>query len=365
MGGLRSLGRRGAVVGAAYLLTAATTVVVIVALRGVTSEAVLRQVLGAQFIAVLAAGLEPATTRALALSAGSSSSPRRWARSSRASAIKALVVQPRCSPSSGASPILRFRAAVLANTPLLCLAGFLVTDVRGVLDLEGRHASAIWLKQGGLAGGLAVLAVLAAMRRSCSALALLAACGRSPGPAGGLARRRTTAIDTAELGRKLESLLRDRRWVELGGGLADRRRRRIRGPGLRPAASQPRRLGGLFPALRGVHQVLVRALCPLPDPLRARRRRARRRASSRARPGRSPPSAGAIFVVVVGAGMLLTPGADRLRRSACARTPCRPSPSIAFAAAIAVNSLVQLRVTELQARGAARSALVGDRRSAR
>ncbi len=147
--------RAGTVAGA-YLATGLTVMIMVVLLRQTLPAAALRELLGFYFIAALAAGLDPGTAKALFV--GRSREAGLWAVLG-ASALKALVVAPVLGL------VWRFAApglslAILLTTPLIVVAGFWATDVRVLLDLRGRHATAVWLKQGSLAAGFLVAAIL-------------------------------------------------------------------------------------------------------------------------------------------------------------------------------------------------------------
>ncbi len=157
LSGHSRLGLRAAVVAGAYLTTSAVVLLSIYFLRRLAPSQEVQTVLGFFFLASLISGLDPATTKAAALADGALSlDPRPLL---AASAVKALL----------AAPVLgivwRFADphapwTLLLWLPLVCMAGFGATDLRSLLDLRGRHAAAIWLKQGSLAGGLALLAAL-------------------------------------------------------------------------------------------------------------------------------------------------------------------------------------------------------------
>lgn len=150
------LGLRAAVVASAYLTTAVVVLVVILTLRHSVAPGILQRCLGFVFIATLAAGLEPATAKAAALRvAGLLDAPALLTisvlKGALASPILAVIWRT-------ADPNLAI--ANLAWLPLVCIAGFTATDLRVLFDLEGRHALAIWLKQGSLAIGVLLLAAL-------------------------------------------------------------------------------------------------------------------------------------------------------------------------------------------------------------
>ncbi|MEO7026052.1 MAG: hypothetical protein ABI056_00700 [Caulobacteraceae bacterium] len=131
----------------AYLVTAAAMLVSVVWLRRILPPAELRSALGFFFIAALSAGLEPATVKARALLSARAPDVRAVA---TASAIKALAATPILALVwKLADPDLP--AAGLAWLVPTVVAGFWATEFRVLLDLQGRHGAAIWLKQGSLA----------------------------------------------------------------------------------------------------------------------------------------------------------------------------------------------------------------------
>ena len=208
--------RRGSIVATAYLSTSAVTLAVLFAFARHGDATLLRSMLGAQFVASLAAGLEPATAKALALRAPGFDAPA--AATVRgilvASSLKALVASPvlafvwRLSDPGAGWPLL-------LCVPLVCIAGFGATDLRVVFDLQGRHAEAIWIKQGSLGGGLIILAIMAAsgapmplalavasLARIATTLLVAVSATASRGPVSGVS---------------LRDMLRDPRWMSLAG----------------------------------------------------------------------------------------------------------------------------------------------------
>lgn len=110
----------------------------------------------------LGRGLEPATAKAVALSGAQANLPPTRRAIVWASAIKAVLASPVLALVwYSADPAIDLR--LLLFTPLLCVAGFAITDLRVLFDLNDRHALAIWIKQGSLGGGLIILAALAGM----------------------------------------------------------------------------------------------------------------------------------------------------------------------------------------------------------
>ncbi len=148
------LGLRAAVIGSAYAATALIVVASIIVLRGVVDAGTVTVVLAAHFAASLAAGLEPGTTKALMLGEARSAAPDIRAVAA-ASAIKAVAVTPVLAAVwwIASSRDLALGPLLCWSLPL-CVIGFLTTDLRVLLDVAGRYAAAIWLKQGSLSIGI-------------------------------------------------------------------------------------------------------------------------------------------------------------------------------------------------------------------
>ncbi|MBV8593715.1 MAG: hypothetical protein JOZ27_05385 [Caulobacteraceae bacterium] len=341
-GGERLAGRAFAVAltyGAASLVI----FVVVLLLKRVAGPELLREALGTIFITTLAAGLEPATARAAALAAPVEAIPVRALLV--ASALKAIVAAPVLAL------VWRFtdRAApwsLLAWTPAVCLAGFWATDLRVLLDLKGRHAAAIWLKQGSLAGGLALFGALALARLplwlalGAATLARIALAGwvagalaSGGGPEGPMAR-----------------LLADRRWRDLAavsviaaaGGSADR----------------ILALRFLPPPVTASYVILFEVLSKfwflpyvLAPVIFARRAAGAGGAAVSRGAWRLTALAGVAFVGAIVLVEGLAPGlVARLLG------PNFGAWTVVFAAAVAVNALTQLRVADLQGIGETRRA---------
>lgn len=107
----------------------------------------------------------------------------------------------------------RDRSASAPVHALLCVAGFAITDLRVLFDLNDRHALAIWIKQGSLGGGLIILAALAGMGTPLPAavatvarLALVVVLVRGDKNTPSTSRRASVT-----------ALLRDPRWLSLAG----------------------------------------------------------------------------------------------------------------------------------------------------
>lgn len=344
------IGARAAVAAGAYLVTAVVAAVAIVALRRAITPAALQSALGFFFIAVLAAGIEPATVKAAVLRGRADGASEVGASTWLAAcAVKALV----------ASPLLvllwrfadpRIALADFVWLPAVALAGFAATDLRVLFDIQGRHAGAIWLKQGGLAGGLAALALLI-----WAGVPLFWAIGVST--AGRLALVAWVAAALSRgaapvsLGR-VKDLLGDIRWVELAaasliaalGGSTDR----ILALRYLPAAA--------YAGYYLLYEVFSRFwLLPyLLTPILFARLAAGQESGVFIRRGwLATGAAGAAFVAAVAGLCVAAPGL--LSRFLGASFGPYP---VAFAAAVAIGALTQLRIAELQGLGAARRATV-------
>jgi hypothetical protein len=339
---LRTLAVRAVVVAGAYLATALAVLAVVLILRGRVSQEMLRAVLGFYFVSALAAGLEPATVKAAVLASGRA--PDNLAAVLGASAVKGVA----------AAPILAVvwwfadpRASVymLMLSPLAAVAGFWATDLRVVLDLRGRYAAAIWLKQGSLAGGFVLLAIMIGTGVPLFWAALASSLARLAAPA--------MVVLRYDLGRwRIGAFLRDARWPEIAaisavaaaGGSFDR----VLALRYLPAST--------YAAYLIVYELFSRFwLIPyLVAPILFARIAAG--GASRAlitRAGVATAIMGSLFVCAVAGVSLWAP-------TLAARTfgiPFAP-PVIAFAAAVAVAALTQLRIAQMQGSGAVRRALL-------
>ncbi len=339
---MRTLAVRAVVVAGAYLATALAVLTVVVILRGRLSPDTLRAVLGFYFVSALAAGLEPATVKAAVLESG------------RAPANLVGVLAAGAVKSVAAAPVLalvwwfadpRTPPAMLLLSPLMAVAGFWATDLRVVLDLRGRHAAAIWLKQGSLAGGFLLLAAMVGAGIPLFLSAVTASLGRLVPPVLIAAR---SAVGDWRVG----AFLRQARWPELAGISA-----------VAAAGGSVDRVLALryltaadYAGYLVVYEVFSRFwLIPyLVAPIlfaRLAAGDASRALVSRAWLATSTMCA--LFVAAVSGVALSAPAlAARLLGP-----PFGP-PAIAFAAAIAVGALTQLRMAQMQAAGAVRTALL-------
>jgi hypothetical protein len=211
------LGARAAAVTGVYLAAAAAVLLTVILLRGCVPAAALSRFLGFVLVASLAAGLEPGGIKGAALSAAGVEGV------TPAAYLAATIVK-----GLAASPVLallwRFAdpgapLAVLAWAPALAIAGFCATELRAWLDLHGRYGWALGIKQGSLAGGVALAGVLIAHRLPLSAAVGISTLTRVASLALGahwIGKGRAAALaDAASTGRQVRGLLADRRWIDL------------------------------------------------------------------------------------------------------------------------------------------------------
>ena len=246
-------------------------------------------------------------------------------------------------------------AALLLWTPLIAIAGFTASDLRVVHDLRGDHTRAIWIKQGSLGGGLVVLATLAVLgaplaialgAATIARLLLIAGLLIASGPADPLSPRSD-----------IPSLLRDPRWLSLAGasvlaavgGSADR------ALGLRYLSADA--WAGYF-ALYEVFSkfwFIPYVLAPILFARTAAGLDVRR-------VGRwafwGTAAAGALFAGGIAALLAAAPDLPRLLLGARLSAQTPDYAIVAFAAAVALNSLAQVRIAEIQGLGATRRALL-------
>lgn len=353
--GLDRIGRRGAMAAAAYLTTSLVALGVLYVLNRQGDPELLRQVLAIHFIASLAAGLEPATAKAAALNGALATGPAPSARTIVvASGVKALFASPALALVWRlADPGIDAR--LLLWTPLIAIAGFAASDLRVLHDLRGRHASAIWIKQGSLGGGLLILAVLAAagaplpVALGAATLARLALIGAI------VPRRRTAPSGIRAVG--VGSLLRDPRWFSLAGasviaavgGSADRVF------GLRYLSADD--WAGYF----ALYEVFSKFwfIPYVISPILFARTAAGLDARRVGRWGMlATAAAGTVFAIGVAVVLAAAPDLPRtlLGGRLSAHTP--DLAIVAFAVAVALNSLAQIRIAEIQGRGSAHGALL-------
>ena len=156
------LGARAVVVTGAYVAATVAVLLTVIVLRGAVSPQLLRNLLGFIFIASLAAGLEPGTIKAAALGEAGVDGAA-LASYLGVGALKGALASPFLAILWRlADPTLP--VPVLAWTPVITIAGFCATDLRVLLDLRGRYALAVGLKQGSLAGGVALVGLLLVLK---------------------------------------------------------------------------------------------------------------------------------------------------------------------------------------------------------
>ena len=172
---LRGMFRRAWPAVAAYLFTAALLIGTILLLERDLSPDALQAFLAYVFIASLAAGLEPGTAKAALVAASDHRQVGPSTALILASLLKGLLVSPVFvalwifSGTAGQTP------TVFLLVPVLAGLGFVATDVRALIDAKGRHAAAIWLKQGSLSLAIVVAAGAVALHYSLT-VAIAAAC---------------------------------------------------------------------------------------------------------------------------------------------------------------------------------------------
>ncbi len=226
-GAVAQLGARAAAVTGAYVAATAVMLLAVIVLRGMVAPALLRNVLGLIFLTSLSAGLEPGTIKAAALGEAGVEGADLVAYLA-VGAMKGALASPLLAIIWRlADPTIPF--SILAWTPLITIAGFWATDMRVLLDVRGRHTLAVGLKQGSLAGGVAIMGLLVALRTpliwavGVSTLARLAL----PLLVAALFRR---APRDRPVWREARRLLGDKRWIDLAavsviaavGGSVDR-----------------------------------------------------------------------------------------------------------------------------------------------
>lgn len=157
------MAHRGVMVASAYLATSVVVLTSAVGLGQIVSPSILAGVLSVFFISMLSSGLEPGTAKAFVLQSTASVVCKEQLQGvAIASAAKALIASlPLGLLWRFSDQSLSF--AVFAWIPVIVLAGFLATDFRVLLDVRGRHAAAIWLKQSGLVLAFGLLAGLVGM----------------------------------------------------------------------------------------------------------------------------------------------------------------------------------------------------------
>ena len=325
-------------------MTGLTVMLMVVALRQTLPPATLRELLGFYFIAALAAGLDPGTAKALFV--GESREAGLWAVLA-ASAMKALVVAPVLGL------VWRFAApglslATLLTTPLIVVAGFWATDVRVMLDLRGRHASAVWLKQGSLAAGFVLAAILVGSGLPLLWAVLISSLARLGLPV--LAGWTDQPLSTGT--RSAIGLLSETPWIAFAGvsvlGAAGGSIDRVVALRWLPAANYSGYY--LLYELFSRFWLLPYLITPI---LFARIAAGQSGGVFAAWSWRFTWFAGLAFVIGAAGVAFCAPGLLHGFLGVSFGPP-----TVAFAGAIAISALTQLRVAELQAAGGARHALL-------
>ncbi len=348
-GAVAQLGARAAAVTGAYIAATAVMLLAVIVLRGMVTPALLRNILGLVFLMSLSAGLEPGTIKAAALSEAGVEGADLVAYLG-VGALKGALASPLLAFIWRlADPTMPF--STLAWTPLITIAGFWATDMRVLLDLRGRHTLAAGLKQGSLAGGVAIVGLLVALKTplvwavGVSTLARLAL----PLLVAALSRRPQSG---GPIWREARRLLGDKRWIDLAavsviaavGGSVDRV------IGLRL----------LSPADYGAYYLIYELLTKfwlIPfvlGPILFARRASGDESDSLVRGAWGlTAAAGAAFLVVVGCVLIFAPGL--LTRLVGASFGLA---IFGFAMGVVVGSLVQLQIAHLQGAGRGRRTAV-------
>jgi hypothetical protein len=339
--------RRAGVVIGIYVLSALALLGTLLILRGAVSASALRATLAFFFVSATASGLEPGTVKAAALHPQGA-----FGRSSisyaAASTVKAFAISPVIGLvwrfADPATPL-----AELVWLPLICAVGFTITDLRVLLDLQGRHAQALALKQGVMAGGH-VLTGLALIL----GLPLYQAIGLSTVARLAFAATLSVRLNgrpRANILRETGAMLADPRWVEFaatsGLGSASGSADRVFGLRYLPA--------GAYGAYYLTFEALSRFwLIPylLTPVLFARRVGGQEASRLTSWAWALTALAGAGLVAVV--AVVVSAAPDFLQLAVGARLG---APTVALAVAVVLASLAQLKITELQAAGRSRLVL--------
>ncbi|HEY2049611.1 MAG TPA: hypothetical protein VGH03_09720 [Caulobacteraceae bacterium] len=347
----RRVANRAAAVISAYALTAVALVATVALLRRYASPSDLRAALGFFFISSTAAGLDPATAKAAALDRGGALE-RPVTSYLLAGTLKAVVA----APAMGlvwriADPQIPW--PVLAWLPLVCAAGFWTTDLRVLLDLNGRHGAAIGVKQGVLSGGYVLAGIIMAAGSGLTAAVAVSTIVRAAvalGAAPLVARLRRA--ERGEVWRETGRLLGDVKWVEFAAtsvlGMVSGSADRVIGLRLLPPA--------IFGAYYLTYETLSRfwVIPFLFAPI------IYARSVGIDRGGRQVARAAWLLSALAGAGMI---GALAFTFTVFPRLV--PSlvgadlrgPTMALAVGVVIGAFAQIRLTELQAEGRTRATL--------
>ena len=141
----------------AYISTAAIIVGVLIYLQGILSSEILHGLLGYFFISSISAGIEPGSAKAQYLRAVTNVEVFRFefpglivGAIGKAVLLSPILIAAWLLTNSGVLDTL----AVIMWSPAILAIGFMTTEMRFALDINGRYTSAIWLKQGSLLIGL-------------------------------------------------------------------------------------------------------------------------------------------------------------------------------------------------------------------
>lgn len=148
---------RAMVLTLSYVASTAVFVSAVIILKGELRPELLQSVLSYIFISSLSAGIEPGTAKANLLRTDAQGKVFRFAYPWLfiAGVGKAILVAPLFMAAwylSDTGGLGTF--SVMMWSPVVVAVGFMTTDLRAAFDANGRYASAIWLKQGGLSAGL-------------------------------------------------------------------------------------------------------------------------------------------------------------------------------------------------------------------
>jgi hypothetical protein len=210
----RRLIRRVSMVTGVYLVSAAAILLAVVLARHGLRPEPLRILLSYLVIATIAAGLEPGTSKAAALTRGAGMMPP-LASIMMISTIKGLA-------ASGVLAVIwkisdpSVPLQILLLAPLITITGFCTTDMRVVLDLKDNHVGAILLKQGSSCAGVVFAAILMLSGLSAFLAILISSCARMAVLIPPLRHR----IAAGDILRGVRDLAADKRWLEFGGASA-------------------------------------------------------------------------------------------------------------------------------------------------
>jgi hypothetical protein len=210
----RQVIRRAAMVTSVYLVAAAAVLLAVVFARHGLRPEPLRILLSYLVIATVAAGLEPGTSKAAALTKGAGMMPP----------VTSIVIISTLKGFTAAGVLAGIwklsdpsvPLQVLLLTPLITITGFCTTDMRVVLDLEDKHIGAITLKQGSSCIAVVVAVVLMLAGLSAFMAILIANCVRIVVLIPSLRHD----LPARAILRGAQDLVKDTRWLEFAGASA-------------------------------------------------------------------------------------------------------------------------------------------------